>query len=397
VCDTLVSLIDDRVVLAKNSDRDANEAQMIRWYPAADHGAGEDLRCTWVSVPQVAHTNAIVVSQPWWMWGAEMGANEWGVAIGNEAVYTTEPAGDTALLGMDLLRLALERATTADAACGVIVDLLERHGQGGRCSYERPGATYHNSFLIADRDGALVLETAGERWATERVTGRARSISNGLTITGFAEQHADLGRERDTACRVRRARTEASAEAATRVGDMFAALRDHGGDRLRWSPSNGALNGPCAHAGGGVTSTQTTSSWVSDLGDGGLHWATATAAPCTSVFHPIRIDAPIDLGCEPSNRFDPSVRWWRHEALHRAVMRDHESALALFVQERDALEVSWLDEAPPSGLAFEHSADAEATWTERVLGAGLTDRRPDWLRELWRAYDVAADMAVPAR
>lgn len=54
-------------------------------------------------------TYAVILSKPAWMWGAEMGANECGVCIGNEAVWTklNEP-GDTVerLLGMDLLRFA---------------------------------------------------------------------------------------------------------------------------------------------------------------------------------------------------------------------------------------------------------------------------------------------------
>ena len=151
MCDTLVSITPDGVLFAKNSDRDPNEAQIPRWHPAADHGTTPgDVQCTWISVPQVARTHAVLLSQPWWMWGAEMGANEHGVVIGNEAVFTNQPLGGPALFGMDLLRLALERAATADAAVGVIVDLLERHGQGGPCSHEKPGFSYHNSFLVAD-------------------------------------------------------------------------------------------------------------------------------------------------------------------------------------------------------------------------------------------------------
>lgn len=50
-------------------------------------------------------THAVVLSRPSWLWGAEMGANEHGVCIGNEAVWTKEPVGEgEALLGMDLLR-----------------------------------------------------------------------------------------------------------------------------------------------------------------------------------------------------------------------------------------------------------------------------------------------------
>uniref|UniRef100_A0A667I979 Secernin-2 n=1 Tax=Lynx canadensis TaxID=61383 RepID=A0A667I979_LYNCA len=62
--------------------------------------------CTYSEVEQVSRTHAVILSRPSWLWGAEMGANEHGVCIGNEAVWTKEPVGEgEALLGMDLLRL----------------------------------------------------------------------------------------------------------------------------------------------------------------------------------------------------------------------------------------------------------------------------------------------------
>lgn len=63
------------------------------------------LQCTYIEVEQVWKTHAVILSRPSWLWGAEMGANELGVCIGNEAVWTKEPVGEgEALLGMDLLR-----------------------------------------------------------------------------------------------------------------------------------------------------------------------------------------------------------------------------------------------------------------------------------------------------
>src|SRR4051794_16854068 len=107
-------------MFAKNSDRDPNEAQVLRWHASADHAPGDTVRCTWVEIPQAPHTHAVVLSQPWWMWGAEVGANEHGVVIGNEAVFTKLPTGEPALLGMDLLRLALERGADRAQAVAVI-------------------------------------------------------------------------------------------------------------------------------------------------------------------------------------------------------------------------------------------------------------------------------------
>lgn len=121
------------------------------------------------------------------MWGAEMGANEHNVIIGNEAVWTKEPTTthngkSKALLGMDLVRLGLERGSTAREALNVITNLLETHGQAGPCAENDSSFTYHNSFLIVDPKEAYVLETAGIQWVAQRITEGVRNISNCLSI-----------------------------------------------------------------------------------------------------------------------------------------------------------------------------------------------------------------------
>lgn len=68
------------------------------------------LQCTYIRIPQLEQTYGVILSKPAWMWGAEMGANDQGVCIGNEAIWTKEPvAHGEALLGMDLVRSALRK------------------------------------------------------------------------------------------------------------------------------------------------------------------------------------------------------------------------------------------------------------------------------------------------
>ena len=168
MCDTLVALgnstKDGNVVFGKNSDRPQSEAQLVTYLPRTQYSKGEEVQCTYISIPQVSETHETILSQPYWMFGAEMAANSYGVVIGNEAVYSREDYQDSGLLGMDLLRLGVERGQSAKEALNVITDLLEEFGQGGGCAYGQQGWTYHNSFLIADTKEAYVLETADKWW-----------------------------------------------------------------------------------------------------------------------------------------------------------------------------------------------------------------------------------------
>jgi secernin len=121
--------------------------------------------------------------------------NEFGVAIGNEGIWTRVLARDVAAAqagrgpelgptGMDLLRLGLERGRTARQALEVITSLLEPHGQfgSGIPTMGVAEGAYHNSYIIADPREAWVLETAGRHWVARRLDSGSTSISNTPSI-----------------------------------------------------------------------------------------------------------------------------------------------------------------------------------------------------------------------
>jgi dipeptidase len=380
------------VLFAKNSDRDSNESQLLDWQPAAHHESGARLRCTWIEIPQAPETFAVLLSRPFWMWGAEMGANQHGVVIGNEAVFTTEPYADEGLTGMDLLRLALERSATAEEAVETITQLLEIHGQGGGCGHEDRLFSYHNSFMVADPGGAYVVETAGRRWATERVNG-ARTISNALSIEPFASRYATSLKTSVAAAHQRQACTQRRARKAGSLADMMALLRDHGagGDSAVYSWVNGGMGAPCVHAGGILASSQTTASWVAELSRLGVqHWVTGTAAPCTGLFKPVRVEEPVDVGPAADDQADEASLWWRHEHLHRRVASDPERLLPLYREERDAIEKAWLADPPEPARAFAEADRLLEDWERRVARKTGADTRPGFVQRYWRKRNQRA-------
>jgi dipeptidase len=391
------------VLFAKNSDRERNEAQFLEITPAARYARGSKLRSTYITIPQAERTHACLLSRPYWMWGAEMGANEHGVVIGNEAIHShIQAPRRRALIGMDLVRLGLERGADAESATQIIIDLLERHDQGGDCGH-LGRFYYHNSFLIADRRQAFVLETVGRWWAVEKVKD-TRAISNAVSIGRDPERismalagHADREGWLDKAGRFdfaarlidkpgdavsfgrgRCARAtgllERDAGALTPAG-MMTILRDHGvesEDNPDWSPADTRGRTLCMHAAEGARRSQTTASMVSELGrEADVHWVTATAAPCLSLFKPVLFETGLpDQGRVPLGSFDGASRWWGHEEFHRAVLQDYPRRAESIRAERDALE-----------LNFTQRMDV-------ALGRGRTALRGA-VRDCWREADAA--------
>jgi secernin len=168
------------MVFAKNSDRAPSEVQ-VAWPFGRRSSAGCTLRTQYLTIGDTG-AHATLLSCPTWLWGAEHGVNEYGVAIGNERVATTHDAAGAppALIGMDLVRLGLERARSAEQAVEVMGSLVETHGQGGIADAAHQDA-YDSSFLVADADQVFVLETAGSEHASASFPA-GTAISNRLTL-----------------------------------------------------------------------------------------------------------------------------------------------------------------------------------------------------------------------
>jgi secernin len=237
--------------------------------------------------------------------------------------------------------------------------------------------------MVADPTGAFVLETAGREYAIEEVQG-LRAISNGLTIPEFAAKHANRWKGRLSRCGVRSNRMVALGGRTLGPLHLFAALRDHGFRQTDpvYSRINGSMQSICMHGGGAFFSAQTTSSWVSDLRQSGAqHWATATAAPCTSLFEPVRVLEPLVLG-NPTDKADDSL-WWRHERFHRSVMRNPEVLRDLYVPERNATEAKWVENPPDPKDAFAEGDALLEKWTQALGSHGTPEKRPPWVQKYW--------------
>jgi secernin len=365
MCDTFIVLggltATGRTTLAKNSDREPNEAQYLETFAAAAHAPGAVLRCTYIEIPQVARTYAVIGSRPWWMWGFEHGVNEHGLAIGNEAVWSKVPAStEPGLLGMDLLRLTLERAKTADEGLAVMTGLLERHGQSGATSAWRE-QSYHNSFIIADADGGWNLQTAGHHWVARKIRGWD-AISNVYSIgadydriSAGAIDHAtqqgwfdpDAGEPFDFAaafadttlsflpgCAARLHCAQAGLTTLERYGrivleDVFALLRSHGTEQPAddWRPPADGEALICMHA-GKPEHSETAAAMVVELpkanvqGSPYLVWV-ALASPCLTSFVPVWQDSGQPEGWQQPRDRSNRDAWWNMEAMQRRIEQDY--------------------------------------------------------------------------
>lgn len=383
-CTTMVALPkatkDGDTIFAKNSDRPVNESQPLEFHPAADHEVGSYVQCSFIKVKQVAHTYACIGSRPTVFFGFEHGINEHGVVIGNEQVSGREiPEGRWGLIGMDILRLGLERSTSARQAVEVMGELLETYGTGGDPSTRI--APFNSNYIIADANEAYKFESHQRSWAAEKIEGtgyisNCYSILNYDIVSDRAKQEAVekgwIDKEQvfeparawtvddcvfaESEGFVRYARLDSlmnNREPLT-VKDMMNNLRDHyNGAELGqtiFSPAAAKIPCICSHP-GGPSGCATAASTVTVVRKDVpkeirfTYWG-SMAPPCCSVFRPFyNIDwLPEDLG-KAALEYTEADQWWRFTELERYIALNYDKFAPKVKKEFDAMENAFIQEA----------------------------------------------------
>lgn len=396
-CDSLVALggatVDGAVLFAKNSDRPAQECQPLLQTPRQSHAPGTRLHCTYIDIPQVSETSRLIGSRPFWCWGFEHGLNEYGVAIGNHTVFTKDALGSHGLIGMDLVRLGLERSQHAAQAVEVMTALIEQYGQGGS-GYQDKEWPYHNSFLVADRGAAFVLEASDRHWALRHIED-VGSVSNHLTIGAdwdalsdgaiehaiaagwwseesdqrfdFAAAYRDTTSVPEAISTGRHQRTCALLKLEHgRIGlEMLKqTLRDHYGQptpAADLTPADPQYFSVCMHADPVGTTTASMIARIPPRADEPLIYWASLGSPCAGAFIPLYVDAeiPAALGRGGESPSDDSP-WWQFKMLLAHVQEDWPRRGPRVRQALDQFETNLAEQMRSSGISCGSVADRAA-------------------------------------
>lgn len=399
-CDTMVALgnstVSGQTIFAKNSDRPADECQPLVLRERQNHAPDALTHCQFVTIPQVATTYRHIGSRPYWCWGYEHGVNEHQVAIGNEALHSKLPEASTAkLVGMEILRLGLERSRSAAEAVEIMTDLISHYGQG-KFANAAGVRTYDNGYIVADPREAYVIETAGHDWAVKAVT-NAIGISNVYSVetdwqrlSPTAEQQAldhgwwttDQGRFNFADAYTVASRTEGSgamrrarscAVLSLRRGSidartMMAILSDHSDGQSpqeAWQTAVRSSTGICRHPEANGEGGCTAASLVAEFCDNGarlpIYWC-SLYSPCLSLFLPIFIEGQLPpvltLGDATPSADSP---WWLFHKLNHMVMTGAPEAA-------DRVRARW----QPLQTALFTSAHEIAHHAKQLLDEGRT-------------------------
>ncbi|XP_062561532.1 secernin-1 [Armigeres subalbatus] len=253
---------------------DDSAVSEVHLYPASEGNSGS-VKCDSAEIDGSA-TFSVILSKPAGVWGAESGSNEKGLCLG--LTFSEGHPVEGKLNATDLVRLGLERATSATEAIDLLTKLNQQYGPVEE-SKDAPKA----AFVVCDANEAWLLNLVGCFWAAHKLASGSLALNPGLSV----------GTQIDRSCDDLPSKLQAAG-----VWDGAGELnfsKVFGSDSARaWSgpePSGEGSYGlvqmfETLRAAG--TEQKSLSSHVSVLSNSGLscHWFTATPNPVESVYKP---------------------------------------------------------------------------------------------------------------
>jgi hypothetical protein len=250
-----------------------------------------------------------------------------------------------------------------------IAQSVEEQPQGGNGAYKGK-LVYSNSYLVADFQGAWIIETAGRRWAA-RSLDKHGAISNSYSITddfdradaetmakkapGYSWKKEVESRfygfiskgDARRACSLRHAGWE-SVDAA----EVFAAMRDHGPFDPAHPGRGRRMRSVCMH-GGGIVNNATTASMVVQLSASNrsaVIWFTASPLPCVSLYRPAILDngsfCSLWSGYDYRENSKGAAAYWQKRRATTAQVARTASGDPGFAARRDAAQAELLRLVP---------------------------------------------------
>lgn len=418
-------------IFGKNSDRPTGEPQPLRIYAGGEYGEGDMVQTTYRAIPQVKKTYGVIGCQPYWIWGFEMGFNEKGLIIGNEAEGSRmDPETEEGLLGMDLLRLALERAATAREGIEVITALLKQYGQKAVAS-ALTNRTYENTFILVDPKEAWVLETAGRQWAAKQITtmqGISNCYSIGTQMDMVSEEAERISRQKRFLApwepfdfakaytgrlvnqpmgvqRYRRLNHLLQKQNQHDFTSLAAIFRDHHEGELiepRFGAAAGTFLSVCMHMRDWGESETTASLLARYDEELGIVARYAPAQPCLSAYIPVYFTGTLPEKMQQAEKeYQEDSLWWQLKELGLWVTVDEDAFADDIRQWLGRLEADFMQRAElteeKARLLIRKGQNQEANLvlenltlecTERLFAAAKeqNQRLKEWIREKGGLY-----------
>ena len=412
-------------IYAKNSDRPVNEAQPMCFFPAKDYPEGAEVKCTFICVPQVKHTYACIGSKPSVFFGFEHGINEYGVIIGNEQVSGKEiPELQWGLIGMDILRLALERSKTAEEAVGIIGNLLETYGTGGDPNTRIP--QFNSNFIIADAKDAYLFESHQRSWVAKKVDS-VGYLSNCYSIEEYdfigdnvTEEAIKKGwlkegqnfnpakawtiddcvfGESEGFVRYARLNKLMKRKTSLTLKNMMNNLRDHyDGEVLGqtiFSPVSSKIPTICSHP-GGLSGCASAASVVAEIRSDVprelrfTYWG-SMAPPCCSIFRPFyNIDwLPEDLQ-KAASLYDDKSQWWLFIELERYIALSYDELSPVVKEEFNIKENEFIEESKHIEKTYSGDISVLKEFTSRtcIESTNLARKHLDKIKKSMSIIDI---------